>query len=275
MDNVSAWVEEIGVTAELEKFASSVIAEGEDYIEKMATERKSHEQDLFDKWKHTNKTKYFQELYTSMKPLISKAIRNASFNSNIPQSAHQAYAAQNFYNALKTFDPKHGVLQTHVYGSVGKKAHRLNALYQNLGHAPEPRAQMAGRYLDAKEYLKNQLDREPSAAELADHMSIGISKIGLLEKEIHKDLALDDMTEQQTYFMTDANQEKLEFLYYDLSGEEQVVYDYIMGAHGKPRMTRGGGKRVDFDGIAQKMGVSSSKVRNIHKKIARKLERIK
>lgn len=275
MDSIDMLLDEIGAFPELEKIASDIINEANEYTEKMAAERKTEEQKLYDKWRKTENPKYFQELYVSMKPLLNKAISSAAYNSNIPQSAHQMYAAQNFYNALKTYDPAHAALQTHVYGSVGKKAHRLNALYQNLGHAPEPRAQMAGRYLDAKEYLKNVYDREPSAAEVADHMSIGLKKVSLLEKEIHKDLALDEMTEQQAFFMTDADQEKLEFLYYDLAGEEQVVYDYIMGAHGKPRMVKADGKRVDFDRIAQSMGVSSSKVRNIHKKISSKLERLK
>lgn len=278
MDNLESIIddiiEQLGASSELEKFAADISAEAKEYTEKMASEIKTEEQKLYEKWQKTQDPTYFQQLYVSMKPLIAQATRGATFNSNIPQSAHKIYAAQNFYNALKTYDPKHGALQTHVYGSVGKKANRLNYLYQNLGQTPEPRAQMAGRYLDAKEYLKNQYDREPSAAELADHLGVGLNRVSLLEREMHKDLAIDESTEQHAMFMTDVDQEKLDFLYYDLNGEEQVVYDYIMGAHGKPKMLKGGDKRVDFDGIASRMGVSSSKVRNIHKKITRKLERL-
>ncbi len=273
MDNISVWLEEMGV--EFEKMGSEVVSEANEYYEKMASEVKTEENKLYDKWRKTQKPEYFQKLYVSMKPMINKAISGAAFNSNIPQSAHQMYAAQNFYNALKTYNPAKGALQTHVYGSVGQKANRLNSLYQNLGKTSEPRAQMAGRYLDAKEYLKNVYDREPSAIEVADHMQVGLKQVSLLEREIHKDLALDEGTEAHAMFMREADQEKLDFLYYDLKGEEQVVYDYIMGAHGKPRMVKGGGKRVDFDRIAKSMGVSSSKVRNIHKKISRKLEKVK
>ena len=248
--------------------------EAEDYMTKVSSERKVSEVGLFNKWKKTSDPKYFQELYRSMKPMLYDATKNASFNSNIPQSAHMAYAAQSFMDSLRTYEPSKGALQTHVYGNVKKKANRLNYLYQDLGHKPEPRAIMVGTYQAEKQYLKDLLGREPSAAEIADRMGVPVSEIKNLEREVTKDLALDEITEQHAYFMKDKEEEKLDFLYYDLAGEQQVVYDYILGAHGKPKLVKANGT-IDFDRIASLMGVSASKVRTIHKKLGTKLERMR
>jgi len=254
-------------------FDEDLIKEASEFESGISALQKSQETALWKKWKQTNDKGAFQELYKSMKPIMMKASQKASFNSNIPQSAHQAYAAQNFYDALRTYDPNKGALNTFVYGNVHQKAKRLNYLYQDLGHKPEPRAQKVGLYQTIKEQLRNDLGREPSSAEVADNMGIPVREVTTLERELTKDLAIDEITEQQAVYMTDASVEKLDYVYYDLNGEEQGVYDYIMGGHGKPRMVKAN-QTIDFDGIGNRMGISSSKVRMLHKKISDKLEKI-
>lgn len=256
-----------------EELSEELIKEASEYTEKLSSTQKGDELSLYKKWMKTGKKEYFQDLYSSMKPLIVSAANKAAYNSNIPQAAHMAYAAQNFHDALRTYDPSKGALQTHVYGAVHQKAKRLNYLYQDLGHKPEPRAQMVGLYQTEKEFLKAELGREPSQAEMADRMGINLGEVANIEREVRKDLALDEGTENNAYFMTDKEVEKLDFIYYDLMGEEQVVYDYILGAHGKPKLMKQNNK-VDFEGIARAMGVSPSKVRNIFKRIQGKFEKV-
>jgi DNA-directed RNA polymerase specialized sigma subunit len=212
-------------------------------------------------------------LYGSMKNLIYDAARKASFGSNVPESAHRIYAAQNFLDALRTFNPNKGrALQSHVYDTVHQKAKRLNYLYQNLGSMPEPRAMIVGLYQSELENLKNQLGREPSAAELSDRMSLPIKEITNIRKELRKDLAVGEGTEDIAFSEGSREEESLEHLYYDLGAEEKVVYEYIFGKHGKPRLVKANNK-IDFDGIARRMGVSSSKVRTVFSSIKAKLEK--
>ena len=229
----------------------------------MADDRKKTELDLFNQWRKTGDKVLFQALYGSMKNLIHDAAKKASYGSNVPEAAHRIYAAQNFLDALRTYDPKKGTaLQTHVYGAVHQKAKRLNYMYQNLGHIPEPRAQQIGLYQSEYQNLHDSLGREPSAAELADRLNWNIRDVGHIQKELRKDLAMDQGTEEAPFFESAREEELLHNLYYDLSSEEKVVYEYVFGKFGKQKMLKANNK-IDFDGIASKMGVSSSKVRTL------------
>lgn len=239
----------------------------------MANEKKQPELETFKKWKATNDPKYFQELYGSMKPLIYDAARKASYGSNLPESAHRAYAAQSFHDALKTYNPTGGAaLQSHVYGAVHQKAKRLNYMYQNLSYMPEPRAMNVGVYQNAVANLRDALSREPSPQEVATNLGWSIKEVERIKKEVHKDLALDAGTEEFGVYETPETEEVLEYIYFSLTPEEQLAYDHIFGKHGKPKMTKANG-RIDYERIGRVLGFSPSKVRGIVTRIKVKYEK--
>jgi DNA-directed RNA polymerase specialized sigma subunit len=239
----------------------------------VADEQKKEELDIFHKWRATQDKKHFQALYTSMKPLLYSAAKKASYGSNIPESAYRIYAAQSFLNALKTFDPsKGGSLQTHVYGSVHQKTKRLNYDYQNLSHTPEPRAVMVGLYQTELSNLKDALGRDPTHQELAGRLGVTPKVVANLQKEVHRDLALADGIEEESYSEGSVDEETLDLLYQDLLPEERVVYDYIFGKHGRPKAVKGS-NRIDFDAIGRGAGFSPSKARVITSKIKAKLKK--
>lgn len=239
----------------------------------MVSTRKTEEQALYHDWSKNQSTASFQQLYTSMKPLLYEAARKASFGSNIPESAHQIWAAQNFYDALRTYKPSAGTaLQTHVYNAVHQKAKRLNYLYQNMGHIPEPRLAQVGLYQNIYENMKATMGREPAPAELADKLGWGIKDITKIQKELTKDLAMDLGAEEHGVFESSIDEEILDYVYYELNSEEQLMYDYVFGKHGKPKMIKASGK-IDFDRIAQKVGFSSSKARALWTKVRLKVQK--
>jgi len=236
-------------------------------------ERKTDELALYNSWQQTGSVSAFQNLYTSMKPLLYDAARKAAYGSNIPESAHQIWAAQNFYDALRTYKPTAGAaLQTHVYNAVHQKAKRLNYTYQNLGKMTEPRAAQVGLYQSEYENMKAELSREPSAAELADRLGWSIQNVTLIQKEIQQDLSLTQGLEDQAFNESSIERGIIDDIYYDLSGEEQAIYDYIFGEHGKPRMIKANGK-IDFEGIGRRSGFSASKARAIFVRIRDKTQK--
>lgn len=235
--------------------------------------QKEEELDLFHKWRETGDKKHFQALYTSMKPLLYDAARKASFGSNVPESAHRIYAAQNFLNALRTFKPGAGAsLQTHVYGAVHHKAKRLNYDYQNLAHMPEPRAAKVGLYQTEHSNLREELGREPSHQELATRLGWPVNDVMHLQKEVHKDLAMAEGLEEEAVSEGSVDEETLHYLRGDLMPEEQVVYDYIFGKNGRPRLVKANNK-IDFDAIGRNTGYSASKARTITGRIKTKLKK--
>lgn len=235
--------------------------------------RKDTEFQLYNDWKKTGSTNTFQQLYTSMKPLLMDAAKRASYGSNVPQTAHQMWAAQSFYDALRTYKPTAGTaLQSHVYNAVNKKANRLNYIYQNLGHIPETRIMKVGLYQNILENMKSNLGREPSSGELADKLQWGLKDVNRMQKELQKDYALNVDAEGQKFFESSLDEEVLSYVYYELAPEEQLVYDYVFGKNGKQRMVKANNK-VDFDGIARKAGFSESKARGIWTKVRLKVEK--
>jgi DNA-directed RNA polymerase specialized sigma subunit len=235
--------------------------------------RKQDELTIFQKWQKSQSKEDFQQLYGSMKNMIHTAAQKAAYGSNLPESAHRIYAAQAFLDSLRTFDPKSGAaLQTHVYGSVHNKVKRLNYEYQNMGKMPEPRAVMVGKFQSEFETMKAQLGREPSAAEMADHMMLPIKQVSNLQKELRKDLAMESGTDEVAYEEGTKEEEFLSYIYFELNSEEKVVYEYITGHYGRPRLVKANNK-IDFTSIAQRMGVSESKVRTLHNSIRAKYKK--
>lgn len=202
-----------------------------------------------------------------MKPLIYSAAQKASYGSNIPESAHRIYAAQNFLEALRTFKPGTGAsLQTHVYGSVHQKAKRLNYTYGNLGFITEPRAAKVGLFQTEHANLRDSLGREPTTQELATRLNWSVKDVANLQNEVHKDLALAEGVEEQATVEGSIDEEKLEMLYFDLLPEEKAVFDYVFGKHGKPRLLKPNNK-IDYEQLGRSSGYSASKARAIMIKI--------
>lgn len=230
-------------------------------------------QDLYKTWKEKQDKESFQNLYMTMKPDIENAAKRASIGSNIPQPVHKIWAAQSFYDSLRTYNPNAGAsLKTHVWNSVQNKAKRLNYKYQDLGSKPEPRAAMVGLFQNETANLTMELGREPSALELSERMGVGIKDVERIRKEVKKDLAFDQGVGEDITFEQSVDEEILNFLYYELGNEEKLVYEHLFGRGGRSRALKPNG-RVDFDEIAKRTGFSTSKVRQIAKKIGTKLQK--
>jgi DNA-directed RNA polymerase specialized sigma subunit len=234
---------------------------------------KKNEMKLFHDWRDKGSVKAFQELYVSMKPLLYKAAKNASYGSNLPESAHQIWAAQSFHDALRTYNPSAGAaLQTHVFTAVSQKSKRLNYTFSNLGKQPEPRAAQVGLYQTEHGNLTAELGREPTPAEVADRLGWSVKNVGLIQNELQRDLSIDSGVETTPFIESSLDRAILDDIYYDLTPEEQAVYDYIYGLHGKPALRKPNGK-IDFEAIAARSGYSPSKARALFVRIRTRAEK--
>jgi hypothetical protein len=234
---------------------------------------KKIELDTFNKFKKTGETKYFQQLYTSMKPLIYKAAEGSTYGSNLPLAAHRVYTANVFLDALKTYNPNSGAaLATHVYAAVKNKSKRLNYEYGQLGAIPEPRAIKVGIFLNETANLRNELGRSPSAAEIADRMNIGVREVTRLQKEVTKDLGMDEGTTEIAFAEGSKEEETLYHLYFDLTADEKVAFEYLTGRYGKPKLSKN--NRPDYKQISVRTGFSESKLRTLVASIKKKYEKV-
>ena len=101
---------------------------------------------------------------------------------------------------------------------------------------------------------------------MADYLSIPISEVARYRKENVVMLAESGKSDFSNILVTDPIKKyALEAIYYDLTPEEKIVYEYINGKAGK--------KQIGSTGeIAKLSGMTPSKVSRIKKRIAKKIE---
>lgn len=232
-------------------------------------EKQRDEFDLWKQWQNTGDNQALNGLVTSFTPIAEFSV-NKYKNSNIPQAALRAEAKRLLMDGLKTYSPAMGTqLNTHLM-NYQKGMYRYVTSYNNVMRIPEHRAQKIGTYIRAKDYLEEQLGRPPSALEVAEETHIPLNDVTKLERELVKDLVADQAESLSAmYSPLAANDQELadtlDFLYYELNPEEKLVYEYMYGQYGKPKIER----TAD---IATKLKWPEYKVQNIKRAMANKLK---
>jgi hypothetical protein len=234
------------------------------------TKKREDETKLLSNFKKDPTKANFMPLYQSFKPWIYKAARPNMFGSPIPQSAHMAYAAQSFLDAIRTHDPKLAPFRIHAYSTVLNKGKRLNLKYQNIGYIPEARATKYQLFNNTIAMLKEMLGREPSTLEISDELKWSPKMVETMRKEIRKDLILDEAkSEAFTLARSDKAKQALQDLQYSLIPAHQVVLEHAVGLNGKPAMLKPNGG-PDLGAISKATKLSVPQIRSALKTITRK-----
>ncbi len=227
----------------------------------------------FDKWRQTGEKDYFQKLYRGYGGLIHQASRKAASGSNIPEAVFKLQAAQQFHDSLRTFNPDRGAsLSTHIYNGVNNKLKRINAQYGNIARIPERSGSSLGVFhinqlQNTEELLRQRLNREPTVVEIAREMNVTPQDVEGLKKEIKKDLSLNAELEDLVSFDESASdKDLLNMVYYDMNPEQQLLYDYANGEHGKQAILKPSGI-PDYSAIARKMNLPEQKVQKLRKQL--------
>lgn len=215
-------------------------------------------EEVWKQWRKTSDPMLLSQLYRNYDGMIQSAVNKYS-NPNIPRPALEGEAKNQAFIAFQTYDPKKAKLSTHV----GTRLHKLYSYvskYQNIGKIPEGEISNINTYKQAKDELRTSLGHEPSTTQLADHLSWDIKRVGRMEASLRGDyVGLENVSaiENNPQF------EKMMFTYYEMTPEEQNVFDYTLGVHGKPKLQPGQ--------IAIQLNISNSKVSAIKNKIAKRL----
>lgn len=235
----------------------------------MADDR-SKERDLILKWQAEGAPKNsmdFVNLAEGFRPLVMKYGRKYIANSNLPQVALEGELMNILYDALRKYDPSRGTLpSTHIIGNYIPQVGRYIRKYQNVARAPDDRSQLIGTFKNRVDTLRSELGREPAAHEIADDMGIPMSQVEFLRKEIRNDLIGTDYMADMTFSNQYGLMDKIDFLYYELPREEQIVLEYTYGLHGQPKLGD------NAQEISNKSGIPLRRVYTLKNSIADKVE---
>jgi DNA-directed RNA polymerase sigma subunit (sigma70/sigma32) len=197
-----------------------------------------HEEDLkiWESWNKSKEGKELERLLDSLNPMIQKTVNKYSA-APIPRSAIESEAKRQAISAFKTFDIERGnQLNTHV-GNYLQKVFRFVANNQNIARIPEHRVQKIQTYKNVFESLSAEKNREPTVVELSDELMWSPNEVGRLQDELRKDLSLGESFEQDQSHEFNRTSETLNFAYYSIPADEQLIYDYLTGSHGKVKLS--------------------------------------
>lgn len=219
--------------------------------------------ELWKKWKYSNDQNALGELMTSMKPIVKK-IANPWNKSGLPQSVIEGEVKKNLIDALDSYDPAYGVQLNTFIISRSRKLNRLVYKHQNAGRISEQRITQIGTYNNVKDFLTDKYGREPSAHQMADELGWPVAEVERMEQEVRADIIGSSQEFEPGMLFSDADNEILELLYYELTPEEQNIYDYLLGKHGKPMMKA--------NEIARVLNTNPAKISRLRNKIKDKFE---
>jgi len=203
---------------------------------------KEREIELYNQWR-MGKEEAKTELLSSLEPLIKKQV-SKFYNSGLPEFAIRAEGYRLADTALSTYDPNKAQLNTHITNYL-KKLSRFVTNYQNVGHIPEPRALMIGKYKTIYSNLESYLGREPTVLELSDAMQVSPAEIERLQTELRADLSLtlseEDEDEGGFYEFTQTEpdprvKQAIEAVYFEADPIDKKILEYHFGLYGSQKL---------------------------------------
>lgn len=232
---------------------------------------------LWHSWKKTKSSDDLRSLLRAFDPVVHKFVSQYT-HSGVPQHALETETKLNAVKAFHNYDPSKGTqLNTHVTNML-QKGQRM--VYENKGltRIPEHRATRISTYMSVHDFLKEKLGRDPSLGELQDELASSHQlggddsqvwskpEIERMQKELHKTLlSSEDTLGEMAVQKPTRESELLDYVYYELTPQEQAVYEHLTGRHGKPIM--------DGINIAKKLNMTPSRVSRIRQRIAEKFEK--
>ncbi|HNW88105.1 MAG TPA: sigma-70 domain-containing protein [Bacteroidales bacterium] len=206
---------------------------------------KDTELDLWNRYK-AGDTSAKKELMSSITPII-RSQANKFKAAPIPFVAIELEGYRLASHAIDTYEPDKAQLNTHLINNL-KKLSRFVTNYQNVGHIPEPRALMIGKYHTINSNLTESLGREPTIYEISDAMQVSPMEIERLQLELRKDLSMEmpsadpDAGGFYSYVRDDEpdprKKQIYDFVYFDMDPVNKKIMEYLFGMYGTSVRTK-------------------------------------
>ena len=148
----------------------------------------------------------------------------------IPQTVLEAHGKNYAIQGFKTYDPTKGAnINTHLYNNISQLS-RIIYQHQNASSIPENLIQQIGRVKQAKNYLTDELNREPTDEEIADHMHQPLAHIQKTLKYNRADLINDSDRDVKQETIKDYTKANEIFAYrQELPDKEKKQFDALTG----------------------------------------------
>ncbi len=209
----------------------------------------------YNAWKQQPTPATTGEMLRSLSPVIDKGLSVYTGGNSGPTT--RSRARQLTLGALKSYDPAQAQLSTHVMNHL-KGLRRVSRREQNAIRVPDRVAADQAMLHGASQDLEDRLGREPTTAELADHIGLSSRRIERLRQyrpEVAEGAIIGNSEQQENSMaVRQGNNTELlaRALYDDLAPRDQLILEWTLGLNGK--------RKLDNQTIAGKLGVTPGAV---------------
>lgn len=211
--------------------------------------------DAFQAWKASPTPATNSKLLTAVHPVIQTALQSYG-GSSAASPTLRSKARQMALHAFQSYDPSRGRLRTHLLSQL-QSLRRAAAKEQNIIGLPEQVGLDYQHLTQAENELRDQLGRDPSDAETADHTGLSFKRLAYI-RQARMPVAegTSEVPDAEGNMSSPASalpgaDDSLawqEFVYHDLGTTDKVIMDYVLGRHGSPRLPPGE--------IAKRLGIT-------------------
>lgn len=221
-------------------------------------------------WKADPSPQNADNLLKTIQPVIQKGLKSYARGSQAsPTLLTQAKLTA--LNSLKRYDPMQSKLQTYLLYQL-QSLQRAAAKEERIISVPEQLLLDSKHLYDTTNLLRDELGREPSDAELSDHLGISTKRIkyvrSLRQPIASSTFAARSGDDEESLFdpavqSRDRGDAWLEFVYHDLDPTNQVIMEHALGLHGhKPLNNKEIARklRISEGAVSQRKAIIQSKI---------------
>ena len=195
--------------------------------------RKAEDLRLWKQWQKTRSAVDLQALLNQLQPLIGQQV--SRWSGMLSRDLLETQAKILAVDALQDYNPRMGTaLATHVTNRL-QKLSRLTYSHAQAARLPEHKAIGMVSFHAAQGRLKDDLGREPTAEELADHLGWTEQRVAEFQRAYgRRELLASGEFNPSTFPVADAQNPMVGFVYHDMAPKQQRLFEHITGYGGKP-----------------------------------------
>ena len=190
----------------------------------------------FDAWKTTPTKALSAQLLTAANPIMDKAMTSYAGRQGPVLKARAKLLA---LNTFKAYDPKKGAkLSTYLMTQL-QPLRRVGLQTGQAVHVPEGLTYDKSSVTKSRKAFQATFGREPSDHELADDTGLSIARIRRVGEV--PTVVSGTQAEGEGYgpgvLRSTAEDNWLEFVYYELLPTDKLILDHRLGRHGKAKLS--------------------------------------
>ena len=221
---------------------------------------------LVSRWKTKKDLAALNELRRRLRPLTQSQVNKYRSNS-VSTALIESEADKILVASADGFKPTAGAsFRTHVFTNL-RRLNRFSIARSNIATIPEARAQSIGVFTRVSSDLSSAKGRPATTSELADALSWNPKAVLTMQRSLRMDVMGSGFVDPHDKDMIGGRQQAvLDDIWYELTPEEKVVYEFTTGTRGRKKVTSG-------KDMARLTGFSQSKISQLRSAVASKMER--